>query len=111
MSRMTISLSLSPSLIQTLSLLPHQAGLEAEIQTTRDVWKRLYFDSKAETLPLDAQVQGLKDDLEKYRDDILKRMKTKVVERSKQRLTAEAALKKRYDNLTTTSKTTTSKTS
>jgi len=71
-----------------------QAKVEAEMQTTRDIWKRLYFESKMKTLPLDDQVQELKEELERCRDEILRKMKTKVVQRSK-RLTAEASMRKR----------------
>lgn len=80
---------------ETKNLTHAQASLEAEFQTTRDVWKRLYFDSKAKTIPLDEQAQTKKNELEKYRDEILRRMKTKVVKRSQQRLTSDALWRKR----------------
>jgi len=72
-----------------------RASLETELQTTRDVWKSLYFDSKAKTIPLDEQVQTKKNTLDNYRDGILRKMKTKVVERSKQRQTSDAMWRKR----------------
>jgi len=72
-----------------------KANLDAELQTTRDVWKRLYFESKGKTIPLDEEVQLKKNELERYRDEILKRMKTRVVERSKQRNTSDALWRKR----------------
>jgi len=79
-----------------LQKIPKQANVGAELQTTRDLWKRRYFESKAKTVPLDTEVQDLKGQLEKCRDEILRQMKSKIVERTKQRQPGDVALRKRY---------------
>lgn len=72
-----------------------RANLDAEFQTTRDIWKRLYFDAKSKTIPLDERVRAKKSELDRYRDEILRLMKSKVVERNRLKQSSDALWRKR----------------